>query len=98
MTHVDLKAALALFGFCEHDRLTMAQVKQRHRELSRNNHPDLRSPADSQTMQAVNAAAAVLMEYLRSYRFSFSEDEFYQQNPDEQLRRQFANDPLWGSS
>ena len=98
MTHADLKSALALFGFCEHDRLTMAQVKQRHRELSRKSHPDLKPAAGQHSMQVINAAAAVLLEYLRSYRFSFTEDEFYQQNPDEQLRRQFANDPLWGPS
>ena len=31
-----------------------------------------------------------------SYAFSFSEDEFLNQNPDERLRQQFAEDPLWG--
>jgi hypothetical protein len=48
-------------------------------------------------MQALNSAASVLMSYLQSYRFSFSEEEFYRQNPDELLRMQFASDP-WGSS
>jgi hypothetical protein len=98
MTHAELKAALEVFGFCEHDRLTMSQVKQRHRDLSRKHHPDRRPAADPQAMPLVNAAAALLMGYLNSYTFSFSEDEFYRQNPDEQLRRQFANDPLWGPS
>ena len=39
MTHVELKAALTVFGFSEQDQLTMAQIKRRHRELSRKHHP-----------------------------------------------------------
>lgn len=95
MTHAELKAALTVFGFSERDQPTMAQVKRRHRELSRKYHPDLQGEA--QHMQALNNAASILMSYLQSYRFSFSEEEFYRQNPDELLRRQFAADP-WGVS
>jgi hypothetical protein len=95
MTHTELKAALTVFGFSEHDQLTMAQIKRRQRELSRKYHPDLRGEA--RHMQDLNSAAAILTTYLRSYRFPFSEEEFYRQNPDELLRIQFASDP-WGSS
>ena len=42
MTYAELKAALTVFGFSEQDQLTMAQIKRRHRELSKTNHPDLR--------------------------------------------------------
>jgi hypothetical protein len=96
MTYDDLKAALDTFGFSRHDLLTMAQVKRKHRELSKSNHPDLSPVSDPHTMQSINASAAILLEYLRSYRFSFSEEEFYRQNPDELLRNQFATDP-WGT-
>jgi len=95
MTHAELKAALTVFGFFEHDLLSMAQVKQRHRELTRKFHPDLQG--DAEAMQELNSAASILLSYLRQYRFSFSEDEFYRQNPDELLRMQFATDP-WGAS
>ena len=95
MTHAELKAALSVFGFSEHDQLTMAQIKRRHLELSRKYHPDLQGEA--QLMQSLNNAASILMSYLQSYQFSFSEDEFYRQNPDELLRMQFATDP-WGTS
>ncbi|MBL0224935.1 MAG: J domain-containing protein [Geobacteraceae bacterium] len=95
MTHVELKDALTVFGFSERDQPTMAQVKRRHRELSRKYHPDLQG--DAQHMQVLNNAATILMSYLQSYRFSFTEEEFYRQNPDELLRKQFATDP-WGSS
>ena len=95
MTHTELKAALTVFGFSEHDQLTMSQIKRRQRELSRKHHPDLRG--ETRHMQDLNCAAAILAAYLRAYRFSFSEEEFYRQNPDELLRMQFASDP-WGSS
>jgi len=94
MTYVELKAALALFGFSERDLLTMGQVKGRHRELSRKYHPDLQG--ESHRMQELNSAAAIILSYLKSYRFSFAEEEFYRQNPDELLRTQFATDP-WGT-
>lgn len=95
MTHAELKAALTVFGFSEHDQLTMGQIKRRHRELSRKHHPDLKGEA--QNMQNLNTAAAILMSYLQAFRFSFSEEEFYRQNQDERLRMQFATDP-WGTS
>jgi hypothetical protein len=95
MTHAGLIAALAAFGFSGHDQLTMAQIKNRHRELTRKYHPDLQGDPDG--MQKLNDAASILMSYLQQYRFSFSEDEFYRQNPDERLRMQFATDP-WGAS
>ena len=97
MTYSELTTALEIFGFSVRDQLSMAQVKRRQRELSRQNHPDLDSTVDPDSMQKINAAATVLMTYLRTYRFSFSEEEFYHQNPDEFLRKQFASDP-WGSS
>ena len=73
----------------------MAQIKHPHRELSRKHHPDLQDEAHH--MQNLINAASILMSYLQSSRFSFSEDEFYRQNPDELLRLQFATAP-WGTS
>jgi hypothetical protein len=95
MTHAELKAALSVFGFSEHDHLTMAHVKRRQRELCRKHHPDLQG--ETNHMQILNSAASIIMTYLQSYQFSFSEEEFYRQNPDEFLRKQFASDP-WGTS
>ena len=95
MTHFELKAALTVFGFSERDQLTMAHIKRRQRELSRKHHPDLQG--DPQRMQDLNKASSILMAYLQAYQFSFSEEEFYRQNPDELLRIQFGTDP-WGAS
>ncbi len=98
MTYAELKTALAVFGWSERDTPTLAQVKRRHRDLAKVFHPDRQGERTSADMQKLNSAAAVIMFYLNNYRFSFSEEEFYSQNPDERLRMQFANDPVWGGS
>lgn len=95
MTHADLKAALQIFGLT--DRITLKDVKRRHRELVRKYHPDSGGDEDPRQIRLINEAYAILLEYITNYHYSFSEDEFYEQNPDERLRRQFAYDPIWGS-
>ena len=94
MTYKELQLALAVFGI--EDRASLRQIKSRHRELVKRHHPDLGAPADSAEMKKVNEAYRVLLDYLSDYRFSFAEGEFYEQNPDERLRRQYFDDPLWG--
>lgn len=96
MTYAELKTALRFFNFTEHDRLTLTQVKRRHRELIKLYHPDTKGADTSTDMQRLNDAATVLFTYLNSYSFSFTEEEFYLQNPDERLRMQFCDDPIWG--
>lgn len=95
MTYPELAAALKIFGYTTEDRPTLHQIKGRHRELVKRYHPDA-CGAPSAGIQAVNAAAAVIMSYLESYSFSFSEEEFYLQNPDQRLAMQFGCDP-WGN-
>lgn len=93
MNYSEFKSALHIFGFNEHDRPTVAMVKQRHRTLVKNHHPDLAGDKNLLSMQKINTAATLITEYLKNYRFSFSEEEFYLQNPDELLRVQFSYDP-----
>jgi DnaJ-class molecular chaperone len=93
MTYEDLHKAVRLFGLSE--RATLRQIRQRHRELAKRHHPD-HGAADDGKMREINEAARVLGDYCQLYRFCFSEEEFYEQNPGERLRRQFAADPVWG--
>ncbi len=96
MTYDELLQALHLFGFHESDQLTIRRIKERHRALLKNVHPDLHGDATTGQIRAVNEAAQQIMDYVNSYRFSFNQEEFYRQRPDEYLRRQFAADPIWG--
>lgn len=95
MTFEELQNARRLFQLGE--RATFREIKSRHRELVKLYHPDSGNGHDPERIRQVNAAYKILLDYSESYRFSFAEDEFYEQNPEERLRVQFADVPLWGS-
>jgi len=95
MTYGQLQSALQVLGLGE--RATLREIRTRHRELLRRHHPDVSPDADATAIRDINEAYRVICDYLTQYRFSFSEEEFYEQNPDERLRRQFMEDPLWGN-
>ena len=92
MTFDELDRARRLFGL--HERATLGEIKARHRALAKRFHPD-GSGGDGEKMGQVNAAYRLLKEYCAGYRFSFSRDEFLEQNPEERLREQFAQDGIW---
>ncbi len=94
MTFQELQWALQIFGLPE--RATLREVKGRHRELVKRFHPDRGGGDDPERIRLINAAYRILAEYCQDYAFSFAEEEFYRQNPDERLRMQFCDDPLWG--
>ncbi|WP_243374264.1 J domain-containing protein [Geotalea sp. SG265] len=94
MTYQDLQAALDILGLG--GRATLKQIKARHRELVRLHHPDTGNGGDPEMIRKVNAAYGVLQEYVVEYRFSFAEEEFYEQNPEARMMVRFADDPLWG--
>lgn len=94
MTYADLQEALEVLGLG--GRSTLGEIKARHRELVKRYHPDAGNADNPEMIRNVNAAYRVLLDYVADYRFSFAEDEFYEQNPEEYLRRQFMDDPLWG--
>lgn len=94
MTYEEIKEALSLFGLKE--RATRREIKTRHRQLVKKYHPDSGAASDNNRIRNINEAYGILMEYIDSYRYSFEEKDFYDQNPDERLRRQFMNDSVWG--
>ncbi len=94
MTYAELRESLVVFGLDE--RATLREIRTRHRELVKQYHPDAANEDDPDRIRKVNMAYRVLREYVESYRFSFSEEEFYEQNSEERIRRQFMEDPVWG--
>jgi len=94
MTYAELLEALKVLGLGE--QASLREIKDSHRVLVKCYHPDTGNTGDSEAIRRVNAAYRVLLDYIAAYRFSFAEDDFYEQNPEERLRRQFADDPLWG--
>lgn len=90
MTYAELQNALRILGLGE--RCTLTELKARHRQLVKLYHPDKAAGCDPEAIRDVNGAYRVLLNYVSGYRFSFTEEEFYEQNPDERLRRQFMDD------
>ncbi len=93
MTHDELKSALRVFGLGE--RATLREIKTRYRELAMRHHPDRGNGASSEEIYRVNEANRVILEYVESYSYCFSEQEYLEQNPEERLRRRFMTDPMW---
>jgi DnaJ-class molecular chaperone len=93
MTFEEFDQARRLFGLPE--RATLNEIKTRHRLLAKRFHPDRGEGGNSEQMRQVNAAYRLLKEYCSSYRFSMTREEFFEQNPEERLREQFAQDAIW---
>jgi curved DNA-binding protein CbpA len=94
MIYAELQEALRVLGLGE--RSSLRELKVRHRDLVMRHHPDTGFTGELDTIRNVNAAYKVIQDYISDYRFSFAEDEFYEQNQEERIRQQFADDPLWG--
>ena len=94
MTYNELQEAIRVLGVGE--RASIGEIKTRHRVLVKRYHPDACNNSDQEMIRKVNAAYRVVLDYVSEYRFSFAEQEFYDQNPEERIWRQFADDPLWG--
>jgi len=94
MTHEKLRSAVRILGFG--DRATLAEIKARYRELVKQHHPDAGISENAEYIYQVIAANKLVMEYVASYRYDFSEREYLEQDPEERLRRRFMTDPMWG--
>jgi len=90
MTYTELSNSLLILELGE--RATFREIRTRHRELVKSCHPDTGNEVEPGRIRSINATYRVVREYVESYRFSFSEDEFYEQNAEERIRFQFMAD------
>jgi len=60
--------------------VTLSDIKKRYRQLARVHHPDINSSSDD-TMESINQAYSLLMEYIGSFRYTFDADEIARQYP-----------------
>ncbi len=94
MDYEELKKAQEIFGLL--DGVSLKEIKKRHRELAKKYHPDS-GGGNAEFMKEINEAYKILLGYCESFRYSFSEEEYYRQNPEELIRKRFMNDPIWGN-
>ncbi len=93
MNYQELARALRVLGLGE--RASLAEIRGCYHQLARRHHPDA-GGEDATAIRRVNAAYRLLTSYCRNYRFCFSQEEFLEQFPEERLRQQFSDDPVWG--
>ena len=94
MTYEELQESLRILGLGQ--RCSLKEIRSRHRQLVKRHHPDAGNGDDPEPIRRVNAAYRILTDYVTEYRFSFAEEEFYEQNPGERIRQQFMDSPWWG--
>jgi len=55
-------------------------VRKKYLKLSRKYHPDMEG-GSTQKFQEIREAYEILVEYMDNFRFTFTDEEFKQQNP-----------------
>jgi len=58
--------------------VTYDEIKNKYRELSKNLHPDFGGSGED--MDRLNRAYELLKEYIKNYRYTFSDDEIKKQH------------------
>ena len=59
---------------------TKEHVRKKYLKLSRRYHPDMEG-GSTKKFQEIREAYEILVEYMDNFRFTFSDEEFKQQNP-----------------
>jgi DnaJ-class molecular chaperone len=80
-----IPAALEALGLPQ--LVTREDIKKRYRQLAREHHPD-RTGLD-EAMERINAAYALLMEYIDTFRYRFDAAEIAQHYPERDHAQKF---------
>jgi len=67
--------------------VSLKDVRSRYRVLAKKHHPD--RTQEKETMQQINEAYKILITYMETYKFTFSEEEVAKQFPEENHAKQF---------
>ena len=83
------------------EKATLAEIKEVHRRLSKKWHPDGCKKKDQkichEKMKEINRAYKIIMKYINDYNYSFEQERIVGESPEERWKKQFGNDPLWGT-
>ena len=90
---MDIKEALEIFGF--EDYISIEEVKKRYRSFQKTFHPDLNPDFSKESLNRINEAYKILVEYLEKYEISI--DELLKgKNTEEKMKKRFSDDWLSG--
>jgi len=68
--------------------ITKDDIKKRYHQLAREHHPD--RTGTEETMEKINAAYALLMEYIDTFRYRFDKAEIAQHYPEGEHAQKFT--------
>lgn len=89
-TYADVEDASQTLGLIGIE--TRDEIKKKYFQLCKKHHPDIKG-GDSELFQKINSAYKLLEEYMKEYKFSFSQKEFYEQYP---YAKEYSGDLMWG--
>lgn len=83
------------------EKADLTEIKQAHRRLAKEWHPDKRRKGDQaeshEKMKEINRAYKVIMKYIDNYRYDFIERKVSEDDAMARWKAQFGNDPTWGT-
>ncbi len=81
------------------ERASLEEIKKAFRTLSKRNHPDvLQGKKAERSMQDLNRAYRILLDYCSAYRFPLQPGLGEEMDDEEWWMDRFGNDPLWGKN
>jgi DnaJ-class molecular chaperone len=60
-------------------------INKKYKKVVKNTHPDING--NNEKIKEINRAYEILKDYVRNYKFTFSEDEILKQYPSEFLKK-----------
>jgi len=78
ISYDEIRQALDILGLPT--LITKEDIKKRYRFVAKSVHPD-KEGGSNEAMERVNAAYAILMEYIDNFRFAFDDEEIKRQLP-----------------
>ena len=79
----------------------LSEIKTAYRCLSKKWHPDRCKKGEQdichEKMKEINKSYKTVLGYIDDYRYSFAEEKIMEDDPQERWKKQFGDDPVWGS-
>ena len=66
---------------------SLEDINKKYKKLVKQLHPDMNNHNENDKIIEINRAYEILRDYIRNYKFTFSEDEILRQYPGEFLKK-----------
>jgi len=66
---------------------SLEDINKKYKKLVKQLHPDVNKNDENDKIVEINKAYEILRDYIRNYKFTFSEDEILRQYPSEFLKK-----------